>query len=138
MITIKAKPVTSGVVSGEAIVSKMAISFTGGLDPDSGVIKEPGHDLKGKKVAGKILVFPTGKGSTTGPWQYYAAFKRGNAPNGIVNMVAEGVIAVCAIITNTPMVHLPERNILEIIEDGDIVTIDADLGYIKIKKTIKS
>jgi len=101
MIRLKAKPVTRGLAEGEALVSRMAISFTGGMDPESGIIREPGHDLYGQSVAGKILVFPTGKGSTTGSWQYYAAFKRGFAPKGIINEKAEGVVAVSAIVTPT-------------------------------------
>ena len=134
MITLKAKPVMQGVAEGEAMVSRMAISFTGGLDPDTGIIREPGHDLEGRNVAGKILVFPTGKGSTTGSWQYYAAFKRGNAPKGIINVNAEGVVAVSAIITGTPMVHRLEKDPLECIESGDFVKIDADNGIVEIKK----
>ena len=98
MIRIAARPVTGGVVKAEAIVTGMQISFTGGLDPATGIIREPGHELFGLSVAGKILVFPSGKGSTTGSWQYYAAYKRGNAPAGIINQSAEGVVAVSAII----------------------------------------
>ena len=134
MITIKAKPVTKGVAEGEALVSRMPISFTGGMDPDTGNIREPGHDLEGKSVAGKILVFPTGKGSTTGSWQFYAAFKRGCAPKGILNLKAEGVVAVSAIITGTPMVHEPELDFLEIIKTGDFVRINADEGYVEIHR----
>lgn len=134
---IKAKSVTGGVTEGEAIVSRMPISFTGGMDPDTGNIREPGHDLEGKSVAGKILVFSTGKGSTTGSWQYYAAFKRGNAPKGIINVSVEGVVAVSAIITGTPMVHSLEKDPLECIEDGDLVKIDADKGFVEIIKKDK-
>jgi predicted aconitase with swiveling domain len=131
---LKAKPVTGGVAEGEAIVTRMPISFTGGMDPDTGIIREPGHELEGKCVAGKILVFPTGKGSTTGSWQYYAAFKRGNAPKGIINARVEGVVAVSAIITATPMVHKVEKDPLECIENGDFVKIDADNGIVEIRK----
>jgi uncharacterized protein len=131
---IKAKPVTKGTAEGEAIVTRMPISFTGGMDPDSGVIREPGHELEGQSVAGKILVFPTGKGSTTGSWQFYAAFKRGNAPIGIINVKAEGVVAVSAIITGTPMVHEPENDPFQYIETGDLVKIDADKGIVEIEK----
>jgi predicted aconitase with swiveling domain len=134
MIKIKAKPITGGTAEGEAIVSRMAISFTGGMDPDTGIIREPGHELEGQSVAGKILVFPTGKGSTTGSWQYYAAFKRGNAPRGIINVKAEGVVAVSAIITGTPMVHELETDPLTSIQSGDRVTINADEGFVQIKK----
>ena len=132
---IKAKPVTKGVVEGEAIVTRMPISFTGGMDPDSGVIREPDHELEGRSVAGKILVFPTGKGSTTGSWQFYAAFKRGNAPIGIINVKAEGVVAVSAIITGIPMVHEPEDDPFQYIETGDLVKIDADKGFVEIEKS---
>ncbi|MBG0777294.1 MAG: DUF126 domain-containing protein [Desulfovibrionaceae bacterium] len=129
-MTIKAKPVTSGVAEGEALVSRMPISFTGGMDPSTGVIREPGHDLEGQSVAGKILVFPNGKGSTTGCWQYYAAYKRGVAPVGIINVMAEGVVVVGAIIAHTPMVQQMERNPLECIKTGDHVKIDADKGLV--------
>jgi predicted aconitase with swiveling domain len=134
MMKIKARPVTGGVAEGEAIVSRTAISFTGGMDPDTGIIREPGHELEGQSVAGKILVFPTGKGSTTGSWQYYAAFKRGNAPKGIINVKAEGVVAVSAIITGTPMVHDLETDPLKSIQTGDQVIINADEGYVEIRK----
>ena len=132
---MKAKPVTAGIAEGEAIVSHMAISFTGGMDPDTGIIREPGHELEGKSVAGKILVFPTGKGSTTGSWQFYAAFKRGHAPKGIINIKAEGIVAVSAIITDTPMVHEPEEDPFECIDNGDFVKINADEGYVEIRKS---
>lgn len=132
MMKFKAKSVTTGVAEGEAIVSRMPISFTGGMDPDTGIIREPGHDLEGQSVAGKILVFPTGKGSTTGSWQFYAAYKRGKAPKGLINIKAEGVVAVSAIITNTPMVHEPETDLLQVIKTGDFIKIDADEGFIEI------
>ena len=134
MIRLKARPVTRGIAEGEAIVSRMAISFTGGMDPETGIIREPGHDLFGQSVAGKILVFPTGKGSTTGSWQYYAAFKKGFAPKGIINEKAEGVVAVSAIITETPMVHGLEKNPVDHIKTGDFVRIDADKGFVEIIK----
>jgi predicted aconitase with swiveling domain len=112
----------------------MPISFTGGMDPDTGTIREPGHNLEGRSVAGKILVFPSGKGSTTGSWQFYAAYKRGSAPKGIINVKAEGVVAVSAIITGIPMVHEPDKDPFECIEDGDFVRIDANRGMVEIVK----
>ena len=131
---LKGKPVTKGIAEGEAVVTREPISFTGGMDPDTGIIREPGHELESQSVAGKILVFPTGKGSTTGSWQYYAAYKRGNAPVGIINQTVEGVVAVSAIITDTPMVHSLEQNPLDCIETGDFVRIDADHGIVEIEK----
>ena len=134
MMKIKGKSVTGGTTEGDAIVTRMPISFTGGMDPNSGIIREPNHELEGQSVAGKILVFPAGKGSTTGSWQFYATFKRGNAPKGIINVKAEGVVAVAAIITGTPMMHQLEDNPLECISTGDFVRINADEGYVEVEK----
>jgi predicted aconitase with swiveling domain len=134
MMRIKGKSVTKGMTEGDAIVTRMPISFTGGMDPNSGIIREPNHELEGQSVAGKILVFPAGKGSTTGSWQFYAAYKRGNAPKGIINVKAEGVVAVSAIITGTPMMHQLEDNPLECISTGDFVRINADEGYVEVEK----
>ena len=135
---VKAKKVSPGVAKGIALVSHASISFTGGVDPDTGIVREPGHELEGQNIAGKILVFPSGKGSTTGSWQFYATYKRGNAPIGMINVKAEGVVAVSAIITGTPMVHDMETNPLDIIESGDIVTVNADEGFVEIEKAVSS
>jgi predicted aconitase with swiveling domain len=134
MMKIKGKPITEGVAEGTAIVTKMPISFTGGVDPNSRIVREPGHELEGQSVAGKILVFPSGKGSTTGSWQFYATFKRGNAPKGMINMKTEGVVVVAAIITGTPMIHLLELDPLGYINTGDFVRINADEGYVEVDK----
>ncbi len=134
ILKIKGKSVTGGMAEGDAIVTRMPISFTGGVDPNSGIIREPGHELEGQSVAGKILVFPAGKGSTTGSWQFYATYKRGNAPKGIINVKAEGVVAVSAIITGTPMMHQLEYDPLECISTGDFVRINADEGYVEVEK----
>jgi len=134
MMKIRGKSVTKGMTEGDAIVTRMPISFTGGMDPNSGIIREPNHELEGQSVAGKILVFPAGKGSTTGSWQFYATYKRGNAPKGIINVKAEGVVAVSAIITGTPMMHQLEDDPLECISTGDFVRINADEGYVEVEK----
>jgi predicted aconitase with swiveling domain len=104
------------------------------MDPGTGIIREKGHELEGQCVADRILVFPTGKGSTTGSWQFYAAYKRGNAPKAIINRKAEGVVAVSAIITGTPMVHGLEVDPLKLIKTGDFVRINANDGFVEITK----
>ncbi len=131
-VKIKGKTIVPGIVKGEAIVSQMPISFTGGMNPNTGEIREAGHDLQGKSLAGKILIFPVGKGSTTGSWQFYIAYKKGVAPIGIINVKAEPVVTAAAVITNTPMIHLLEKNPLEVIKTGDTVIINGDEGFVEI------
>jgi predicted aconitase with swiveling domain len=52
---------------------------------------------------------------------------------GIINLKSEGVVAVSAVITGTPMVHQPEQDPFAYIKDGDMVTINGDEGFIEIE-----
>lgn len=96
--------IKEGHVEGEALVSQEPISFFGGVNPETGAVIEPGHELQGKTIGGKILVFPTGKGSTVGSYTLYRLRKNGAAPAGIINAQSDAVVAVGAIISEIPMV----------------------------------
>ncbi len=93
-----------GQAEGEALVSPEPVGFFGGVDPETGVVIEAGHPLKGECVAGRVLVFPTGKGSTVGSYTLYWLKKNGVAPAAIINAESEPVVAVGAIISEIPMV----------------------------------
>ena len=94
----------SGTAQGEALVTRQAISFFGGVDPDTGFIVERGHELEGQCIAGKVLVFPTGKGSTVGSYTLYRLKHNGLAPAAILNAECETITAVGCIIAEIPCV----------------------------------
>ena len=98
------RKICSGKATGEALVTTMGISFFGGVDPESGVVVERGHELEGQSIAGKVLVFPTGKGSTVGSYTLYRLQRGGKAPAAIVNAECETIIAVGCIIAEIPCV----------------------------------
>jgi len=112
--------VKAGEAQGIALVSPQPIGFLGGVDPETGVVIEPGHPLEGRSVAGRVLVFPTGKGSTVGSYTLYRMAKAGVAPAAIVNEESEAIVAVGAIISGIPMV---DRVAMGSIQTGDRVRI---------------
>jgi len=120
---MRGRVIKEGQARGIALVSHEAISFFGGVDPESGIITEPSHKLEGQSVAGCILVFPKGKGSTVGSYTLYRLKKRGLAPAGIINAESEPIVAVGAIIADIPMV---DRIDLSRIETGDVVAIEGE------------
>ncbi|MBM5805709.1 MAG: DUF126 domain-containing protein [Candidatus Verstraetearchaeota archaeon] len=122
------------VGEGEALVSRQGISFFGGVDPKTGVVKEKGHDLCGADVTGKVLVFPKGKGSTVGSYVIYQLKKNGHAPAGIVNVETETIIAAGCILAEVPLVDKLEVNPLEVIKSEDHVIVDGKEGKIIIRK----
>lgn len=118
---IRGRVVNAGHATGEALTSPDPIGFLGGVDPDTGVVIEPGHPLEGQSVAGRVLVFPTGKGSTVGSYTIYRLARNGLAPAAIVNAEADPVIAVGAVIAEIPMV---DRIDTSRIHTGDQVAVD--------------
>lgn len=110
-----------GQAEGEALVSQQPIGFFGGVDAETGLIVESGHELEGESISGRILVFPRGKGSTVGSYTLYRLARKGLAPAGIINAQSEAIVAVGAIIADIPMVDCIDISRLE---TGDIVSIE--------------
>jgi len=125
---LEGRVIKEGNVEGEALVSSEPIGFYGNVDPDTGIIIEKGHPLEGKSIAGKILVFPTGKGSTVGSYTMYRLKKNGKAPLGIIVKESEPIIAVGAIISDIPMVDKVD---ISKIKTGMKVKIDGRTVKIK-------
>jgi hypothetical protein len=118
---MKGRIIMKGKAQAKALVTSQPISFYGGVDPNNSQILEKGHELQGKSVKGKILVFPTGKGSTVGSYTLYRMKKNDTAPAGIINKECETVIAVGAIISDIPCVdHID----ISKIKTGDIIRIE--------------
>jgi predicted aconitase with swiveling domain len=121
---LKGRIISKGKAQEEALVTSQPISFYGGVDPNTGEIIEKGHELQGKSVKGKILVFPNGKGSTVGSYTLYRMKKNGVAPAGMINRECETVVAVGAIISEIPCV---DKIDISQIKTGDLIRIDGDV-----------
>ena len=120
---LKGRIISKGKAQKEALVTSQPISFYGGVDPNTGEIIEKGHELQGKSVKGKILVFPNGKGSTVGSYTLYRMKKNGVAPAGMINKECETVVAVGAIISEIPCV---DKIDISKIQTGDLIRIEID------------
>ena len=131
---IMGRVISRGVASGKVLISRDPISFLGGVDPKTGIILEKGHAIEGKSIADKILVFPHGKGSTVGSYVILGLKKNGVAPAAIINMEAETIIAVGAIISEIPMLDKPDVDVLEVLKDGMNATVDCKVGKIVVEK----
>ena len=129
---IRARAIARGKASGEVLMSREPIGFLGGVDPATGVVMEKGHPLEGKSIVGKILIFPNGKGSTVGSYVMLQLAKNRKAPAAIINVSAEPIIVVGAIISKIPMVDKAGENIYELLKDGMMVEVDGNNGIITI------
>jgi len=121
MKLLTGRVIRAGQASGVALVSPDPISFFGMVDAETGVVVEPGHPLAGQAIGGRVLVFPTGKGSTVGSYTLYRLAKAGCAPAAIINAECEPIVAVGAIISRLPAL---DRVDISQIHTGDLVSVD--------------
>ena len=127
---LSGRKIYKGLVEAEAIVTKDGISFYGGVDPDTGKVVEVRHELEGQSITGKVLVFPTGKGSTVGSYTMYRMKKNNTAPAAIVNKQIDTIIAVGCIISEIPCVDKIDTNTLR---TGQILVVNGSEGTVEVK-----
>ncbi len=128
---LQGRKIAAGKASGEALVTRQGISFFGGVDPETGVVVERGHELEGQSIAGKVLAFPSGKGSTVGSYTLYRLKHSGLAPAAILNAECETITAVGCIIAEIPCIdQLP----LEKLQSGMRLEVDGERGIVESKE----
>ena len=129
---LKCHKIVGGCGEGEALVSHEPICFYL-TDPRTGIVREKTHELAGKNIANKVLVFPSGKASSV--VQIDGLFKlasHGLAPKAMIVKDVETVLVVSAFIAQVPLVDRLERDPFETIRNGDLVTVDADRGMVTV------
>ncbi|MDY6866236.1 MAG: DUF126 domain-containing protein [Halobacteriota archaeon] len=126
----KGRCISPGKVEGEAIVSSEPIGFYGGIDAKTGIVIEKGHELEGKSVSDKILMFSCGKGSTVGSYVIYGLKTNGVGPKAIINKETETIVATGVILAGIPCVDGID---IEEFKTGDMVAVDADEGVVEKK-----
>ena len=129
---LRGRKVVGGHAEGEALVSSDPVSFYGGVDPETGVVVEPGHAVEGECITGKVFVFPTGKGSTVGSYVIYRMSKLGTAPAALVNSETEAIIATGCVISGIPLVDKLDRDPVEAFRSGDLLRVSADEGVVEV------
>jgi len=133
-IELKCHKIIGGCGEGEALVSHEPICFYL-TDPKTGEVREKGHELAGENLAGKVLVFPSGKASSV--VQIDGLFKLAShnvAPKAMIVKDVETVLVVSAFMVKVPLVDRLERDPFEAIQTGDFVKVDAEKGTVTIKR----
>ena len=119
------RSISAGKASGKVLRLNEPFSFLGGVDGATGELRAEG----GGNVAGRVLVFPRGKGSTVGSFTMYDLKVHGKQPAAVINSSAETIVATGAVISSIPMVDRIDVNLLR---TGDDVTVDGCNGTVEI------
>ena len=126
------RSIAGGVAEGEALVTRHPLSIFGGVDPDSGLVKEREHELFGVKLSGKVLVMPPLKGSTAGTWILCRLSENGVAPSAIVITKADIILTAGAIIGKIPTVDNFDFDPTLKFETGEKLRVNGDQGTVEL------
>lgn len=125
---LSGRSISKGEAKAPLLVTDVPVSFLGQVDAKTGVIIDTNHPLCGKSIAGKVLSFPYGKGSTVGSYVIYALKKNGAAPAAFIVKQCETIVAVGAIISGIPAVDMIDGVLPE---DGIQVTVNGTEGTVR-------
>jgi len=123
------KIIVKGKAEGEVLVAKKPINFLGAVDKKTGKIRDKNHDLFGKSLAGKILVFPFGVGSSVGAYTIYSLKSNKRAPHAMICLKADLTTASGCALANIPLVMASKEDYSSI-KDGKKISLDAETGKI--------
>lgn len=126
-MNISGRSISKGTAEAPLLSTDVPLSFLGQVDAKTGIIIDKAHPLYGKSVAGKVLAFPYGKGSTVGSYVIYALHKNGVAPAAFIVKQCETIVAVGAIISGIPAVDQLSGDLPD---DGSIVKVNGTEGTV--------
>jgi uncharacterized protein len=111
-------------VTAAALVLSEGLSLWGGMDPATGELIDAHHPQRGVNLSGRVLVMPSGRGSSSSASVLAEAVRAGTAPAAIVLGEPDLILAIGAAVAEelygvrVPVVVMAPDE-LAAINDGD-------------------
>lgn len=128
---IRGRVLVAGSGSGAALVAEEPLSFWGGYDQRTGEIIDRRHPLSGRNAAGRVLVIPGSRGSSTTSAVFLEAVRLGTAPAAVVTTSVDGFLALASIVademfgTPIPIVVIDGESFATL-RDGQRIRVEPD------------
>jgi predicted aconitase with swiveling domain len=118
-----------GVAEGEVLLLTQPVSFWGGVD-HHGEIIDVHHAQHKAKMTNKILVMPSGRGSSSATAVLAELIRTGDGPLAIVMLQCDTILVIGALVSaeiygiSMPIVELDQEQYAQL-SDGMRVSVDA-------------
>jgi len=119
------------VVNGRALVLSEPLSLWGGMDPGTGELIDARHPQLGAVLTGRVVVMPSGRGSSSSASVLAEAVRAGTAPAAIVLGEPDLILAVGSAVAEelygvvVPVVVV-DAGLLSVILDGEEIRVTED------------
>jgi predicted aconitase with swiveling domain len=127
---IEGRTLARGVATGEVVVLEEPLSFWGGVDAREGIVVSEHHPQFGILLRERVLVMPSGRGSSSSSSVLAEAIRLGTAPAAILLREVDPIIVLGALVAQElygvelPVVALGEEDYRSL-SPGDVVSVDA-------------
>jgi uncharacterized protein len=108
------RALVAGEAAGPALVLEAPLSLWGGMDPHSGRVGDHHHPQLGETLTGRVLVMPSGRGSSSSSSVLAEAIRLGTAPLAILLAEPDEILVLGALVAEylygrtCPILVLPE------------------------------
>ncbi len=133
-IRLTGRGVVGGKAAGEAVVTGVPLCFRTEYNPATGEVIGLRHPLRGQSLKGKVLVFPSTKGSCGNSVAFTTGCREGNAPVAMICTRREPLAVLSCVVNGIPMVSDLEQNPVEVVASGDYLVVDGDAGIVTVTK----
>jgi len=130
------RSLVAGEARGLALVLDEPLSFWGGVDPETGRVIDVHHPQLGVTMTGRVLVMPSGRGSSSSSSVLVESIHAGTGPVAIVMREPDPIIALGAIVvrelfgTRFPVVVVDEATYRSLRNDAIVVVRASDVGAV--------
>ena len=121
------------VITGRALVLTEPLSLWGGMDPASGELIDAHHPQRGANLAGRVVIMPAARGSSSSASVLAEAVRAGTAPAAILVGQPDLIVAIGSAVANelyghnVPVVVLSSEELAAIIDGEEIVIAGDDV-----------
>ena len=130
------RSLVAGEARGPALVLDEPLSFWGGVDSQTGRVIDVHHPQLGVTMTGRVLVMPSGRGSSSSSSVLVESIHAGTGPVAIVMREPDPIIALGAIVvrelfgTRFPVVVVDEATYRSLRNDATLVVRASDTGAV--------
>ncbi|KAH8812943.1 hypothetical protein F5884DRAFT_786735 [Xylogone sp. PMI_703] len=134
--SFECKIIIGGESEGVVLASPVALSFWGGVNPETGEIIDHHHPLFGQSLAGKVLVVPNSRGSCSGSGVILELLLNGHSPKALLFERDELILTLGVIVASElfgksiPIVQLPSAVFQDVLKAPWLRVRDNQVDYI--------
>jgi predicted aconitase with swiveling domain len=96
--TGRGRTLAAGSARGEVIPLSEPLSLWGGMDPHTGTLIDPHHPQAGQSLSGRVLLMPSGRGSSSSSSILAQAILAQTAPAAIILLQPDPILALGSIV----------------------------------------